>query len=90
MSRVCVRPYIIPIRAKNRAVIRPWLSICSIAPVIAVVLSISSANSTMPQCDTDEYALIYLRSVWTQAEKAPYTMLIPVRIMNIQASSLAA
>ena len=43
-----------PISAKKRAVIRPWLSIWSTAPVPAVVFIIKTANNTSPQCDTEE------------------------------------
>ena len=71
MSRVWVRPYIIPISAKNSAVIRPCESICSMAPVQAVFVIIRMAKSTRPQCDTDEYAFMYLRSVWLMALSAP-------------------
>ena len=90
MSRVCVRPYIIPMRAKNSAVMSPCDSICSIAPVQALFVIMSMANSTSPQCETDEYALMYLRSVWLIALSAPYTTLIVVSMMNIHARSSAA
>ena len=60
-----------PMSAKKRAVIRPWLSICITAPVMAVVFIMSMAKSTRPQCDTDEYAFMYFRSVCTHAERAP-------------------
>ena len=53
-SRVCVRPYIMPIRAKNKAVISPWLSICRMAPVQLVRVAISKAKSTRPQWLTEE------------------------------------
>ena len=53
-SRVWVRPYIIPINAKNKAVISPCDSICNTAPVIAVWFSIRIANSTSPQWLTEE------------------------------------
>ena len=43
-----------PISAKKRAVIRPWLNIWSTAPVPAVVFIIKTANNTSPQCDTEE------------------------------------
>ena len=71
MSRVWVRPYIIPMSAKKSAVMSPCESICSIAPVQAVLFIINIAKSTRPQCDTDEYAFMYLRSVWLTALKAP-------------------
>ena len=41
------------------------------APVMAVVFIMSMAKSTRPQCDTDEYAFMYFRSVCTHAERAP-------------------
>ena len=60
-----------PMRAKKRAVIKPCESICNTAPVVDVSVIMQMANSTNPQCETDEYALMYFKSVCTQAENAP-------------------
>jgi hypothetical protein len=49
----------------------PWANIWKTDPFSPVAVSVAAPSITTPMCDTDEYAITYLRSVCAIALSAP-------------------
>src|SRR3972149_4493783 len=67
----------------------PWANIWKTEPLSPASVSVAAPSMTSPMCETDEYAMTYLRSVWAIAESAPYTTLTQAIVPTSQVSASA-
>ena len=49
----------------------PWANIWKTEPLSPASVRVAAPSMTSPMCETDEYAMTYLRSVCAIAESAP-------------------
>ena len=67
----------------------PWANIWNTEPLSPASVNVAAPSMTIPMCETDEYAITYLRSVCAIEESAPYTMLTHAIVPTSHARSTA-